>query len=353
MNLGTNLSSSKNFTTEYYKILSKEFPDFLNDYINTKEMQHLSKSSISCGCNYTNIFKLKFFYTNLDHSIAVALIIWHFTHDKKQAIAGLLHDIATPAFKHCIDFLNGDHEFQESTEELTEKIISGSSEIMRLLNRDGIKIEEVVDYKLYPIADNDSPNLSSDRLEYTLANGFFWQPVWTLNEIKTIYDDLIVGVNELGNDELAFKSIDIATDFIKRASTIWPTWISTKDKISMQFIADTIFHMNEKGFISLEDLYVMSEEEIINKILNCEDSEISLRFSSFMSAEKVLESEEFIPSIYCKSIRSKKRYINPLVLVDNKYVRLSEVSFKAESMIFDFLALTFPKYGYLNIKDFD
>ena len=38
---------------------------------------------------------------------------------------------------------------------------------------DNIKIEEVEDYHLYPIADNDTPKLSSDRLEYSLSNALF------------------------------------------------------------------------------------------------------------------------------------------------------------------------------------
>ena len=89
----------------------------------------------------------------MDHSIAVALIVWHFTHDKKQALAGLFHDIATPVFKHCVDYLNGDFMTQESTEDLTTEIIKNSKEIMSLLKRDGIKIEEVDNYHIYPIAE--------------------------------------------------------------------------------------------------------------------------------------------------------------------------------------------------------
>lgn len=51
---------------------------------------------------------------------------------------------------------------QESTEDLTTEIISNSSEIMSLLKRDNIKLEEVNDYHKYPIADNDTPMLSAD-----------------------------------------------------------------------------------------------------------------------------------------------------------------------------------------------
>ena len=113
---------------EYFKVLSKDFPEFLYEYIDTPPMQRIGKIGCGCGTDYTKVFNHKFFYTNLEHSIGVALIVWNFTKDKKQTLAGLFHDIATPVFKHCIDFMNGDHEKQESTEELTTKIISESKE---------------------------------------------------------------------------------------------------------------------------------------------------------------------------------------------------------------------------------
>ena len=81
--------------------------------------------------------------------------------------------IATPAFKHCVDFLNGDYMTQESTEDLTTELIKQSKEIMALLKRDNIDITEVDNYHLYPIADNDTPKLSADRLEYSLSNALF------------------------------------------------------------------------------------------------------------------------------------------------------------------------------------
>ena len=118
---------------EYLKILSNEIPDFLNDYINTPQMQKLSEISVSCGTYYTKLFDKMVWYSSLDHSIAVSLIVWNFTKDKKQTIAGLFHDIATPVFKHSIDFMNGDYKKQESTEELTTQIIRESKEIMSLL----------------------------------------------------------------------------------------------------------------------------------------------------------------------------------------------------------------------------
>lgn len=139
---------------EYFKILSPIFPEWLLDYINTPEMRRLNSISMFCGADYSKCFDVKYFHSTLNHSVGVALIIWNFTHDKKQTIAGLFHDIATPAFKHCIDFMNGDSQWQESTEARTKEIIENSNEIMSLLNRDKIKIDYYFLYKKFNMTNN-------------------------------------------------------------------------------------------------------------------------------------------------------------------------------------------------------
>ena len=76
--------------------------------------------------------------------------------------------------------MNGDSLTQESTEEKTTDFIKNSIEIMTLLKRDGIKLEEVKDYKIYPLADNETPRLSADRFEYTFSSGLsFFRTVKT------------------------------------------------------------------------------------------------------------------------------------------------------------------------------
>ena len=95
---------------------------------------------------------------------------------------------------------------QESTEDLTTVIIKNSKEIMTLLKRDNIKISEVNNYHLYPIADNDTPKLSADRLEYSLSNALFIYKLLDFKIIKEIYDDIEIQKNEVGEIELGFKT---------------------------------------------------------------------------------------------------------------------------------------------------
>lgn len=334
---------------EYLKILSNEIPDFLNDYINTPQMQKLSGISVSCGTYYTKLFDKMVWYSSLDHSIAVSLIVWNFTKDKKQTIAGLFHDIATPVFKHSIDFMNGDYKKQESTEELTTQIIRESKEIMSLLKRDGIKIEEVDNYHIYPIADNDTPMLSADRLEYTFSNGLdVCKNIWNLEEVKEIYENIEIQKNEQGIEELGFKDIKIAEKFVKGMRILSNSYIDNKTKFSMQFLADIMKIMSSQNLITKKDLYELSEKEVIERIENCDYAEISQKFDMWKNAHEIKESDEKVKDKYCVSIDAKIRYINPLV----NGIRISEISEVAKEEIQKALEFKTKKYAYLDFDNF-
>lgn len=334
---------------EYLKILSNEIPDFLNDYINTPQMQKLAGISVSCGTYYTKLFDKMVWYSSLDHSIAVSLIVWNFTKDKKQTIAGLFHDIATPVFKHSIDFMNGDYKKQESTEELTTQIISESKEIMSLLKRDGIKIEEVDNYHIYPIADNDTPMLSADRLEYTLSNGLgACKNIWNMEDVKEIYENIEIQKNEQGIEELGFKDIKIAEKFVKGMRILSNSYIDNKTKFSMQFLADIMKIMSSQNLITKKDLYELSEKEVIERIENCDYAEISQKFDMWKNAHEIKESDEKVKDKYCVSIDAKIRYINPLV----NGIRISEISEVAKEEIQKALEFKTKKYAYLDFDNF-
>lgn len=60
---------------EYFSILEPKFPEWLNEYINTKELLAQAYISVTCGTIYTNLFESDFFFSSLDHSVGVALII--------------------------------------------------------------------------------------------------------------------------------------------------------------------------------------------------------------------------------------------------------------------------------------
>ena len=328
-------------TEEYFKILEPNFPEWLIEYINTEEMLKQQYISITCGTIYSDLFESSYFFSSLDHAIAVALIIWHFTHDKKQTLAGLFHDISTPVFKHCVDFLNGDYMIQESTEDITTKIISESKEIMNLLKRDNILLEEVDNYHNYPIADNDTPKLSSDRLEYSLSNALLTYSLLDINEIKEIYDDIEIQKDENNINELSFKTKSIARKFVKITSRLSVIYREDRTRYSMQFLADLIKKLSEEGKISRQDLYNLKESDVIDII---ENSKYKDAFKIWKEAKEVKLSKEEPKNTYYVKHGAKVRYINPLVNGE----RITDICKIAKNMIDKNLAYDMSKYVYID-----
>lgn len=335
---------------EYFKVLSPVFPEWLLDYIDTPEIQRLSGISMLCGTDYSKIYDYKSFNSTLDHSVGVALIIWNFTKDKKQTLAGLFHDIATPIFKHCIDFMNGDLEHQESTEERTEQVIRNSQTILSLLNRDGIKVEEISDYHIYPIADNNTPRLSADRFEYTFSNGLFLYGAWNVDEISKYYNDITILKNEDGIEELGFKTPQICKEYLHTILPIFANYDSDNNRTVMQFFADIVKSMNVKGYITVDDLYELSEEDVINRILNCDDTYIKESFVKFQNATSVYGSDTPVNNRYCISVKGKKRYIVPLTQNNGNAYRISQIDETARNEVQDYINLKRSKYTGFNFE---
>ena len=329
--------------TDYFKILEPEFPEWLNKYIDTAELLKQQYISVTCGTIYSKLFESEFFFSSLDHSIAVALIIWHFTHDKKQTLAGLFHDIATPCFKHCIDFLNGDYMNQESTEDLTTQIIKNSKEIMNLLKKDNIDYSEIDNYHIYPIADNDTPQLSSDRLEYSLSNALFTYKLLDQDSIAEIYNDIEVQKTDKNEIELGFKTKKIARNFVKVTSRLSVIYREDRTRYSMQLIADILKRLNEKKLITIDDLYKLKESEVIDII---EASEYKDIFNIWKNAEKVNVSKDEPENVYFVHHGAKIRYIDPLV----NGQRISKICKIAKKMIEKNLSFDMDNYVYLDFE---
>lgn len=287
-----------------------EMPEFINELATTKEMQRLRGVGMNCGCEYTDFsnYTSSKEYFRWEHSVGVALIIWHFTKDIKQTIAGLLHDICTPAFSHVVDFLHKDYEKQESTEAKTHEFIANSKQIQAILKKYNLTTVDVDDYHRYPIADNDAPKLSADRLEYTMGN-FYSRGLMNKEEIMAIYNDIIITKNELGEVELGFTNKEIAEKFTNASLDNSRYYVADEDRFSMQYLADLLQKGLDRGVISNTDLY-QDEHRVIALLQSHPDT--NKLWQQFISFKEILIFNQK-QNFYTVKIPAKKRYINPLV----------------------------------------
>ena len=130
-----------------------------------------------------------------------------------------------------------------------------------------------------------------------------------------------------------------------------PPYLSTIELIDLIPIPSPCFLL-DKNLITIEDLYRFSEQEVIEKIENCEEQNLANCFKLWKNATQIKESDVLPEEIYAVHIEKVKiRYINPLVRIsENQYKRASEVSNKAKQNIEKALHFKTKKYAYL---DFD
>ena len=328
-----------------------EIPGLLQELYETPPLRRLSDVGMHCGCDYSSFPLFQFRpmaeqaerYTRDLHSMGAALIVQHFTGDLKQSAAGLLHDIATPVFAHVVDFLKGDHVRQEATEEATGEMITGSSEIMAALKKYGLRADEVWDYHCYPIADNPSPGLSADRLEYTLGN-FYCRGMKSLEEIRRLYESLFCVKNERGESELAFTEEEAAVEFALGALENARMYAADEDRYCMQYLADLLKKSLEWGVLQPESLYG-TEEQVIG-LLQADERSGRL-WEEYRKLSHVRTVRRKPEGCYSVRVPSKLRWIDPLFRQDGSGpVRISNVSREVKEEIEGLRRLDFDGWIY-------
>ncbi|MFV0250015.1 MAG: hypothetical protein ACK5HP_03155 [Bacilli bacterium] len=332
---------------EYFKLLSTNYPNFIDKYIDTKEMQRLNGIGQFCGCDYTKLHSCKYWYSRLDHSIACALMTWHFTKNKEQTLGALFHDLGTPAFSHCIDYLLNDFINQESSERSIKEVILSSKELMNYLNEDNIDIDSVADISKYTIVENKKPKICVDRLEGVIGTGLVWCHFWEISNIKEIYDNITILINEENEQEIGFNNVDIANKFFEGVFKYSMVLQQNEDKLTMQFIADTLKQLIDSNIIKLDMLYNLSEQQVI-EIIKSNDLP-SEKWVMFENTNTLFRTEEEPKNKYYVSVDCKKRYVVPLVKHYNKTIRLNDVSKSCENLLNEYLNYSDSKYAYIDL----
>ena len=317
-------------------------PKPLLAFAETEPMRRLTQVGMHCGCEYTAcpLYSGKQPYSRYLHSLGAAAIVWRFTKSEAQSLSALFHDIATPVFAHVIDFLNGDHLRQESTEAPTHEILANDRSIQAHLRALGLQTADVDDYHRYPIADNNSPRLSSDRLEYTLGNAYrvFGAP---LSEVSAVYEDLTVFPAEDGLPELSFQNLTAAQVF-SGWSLLQSHWfVSDDDRFFMQALSDLLRLALQEGVIIRDDLW-RTEPEVISKLEA--DDRMEAYWSKYRRITGTCSGKIPPEHTYAVKIRAKKRCINPLVRTNAGAKRLTELDEHYASQLQAFLQDDFDRF---------
>lgn len=196
---------------------------------------------------------------------------------------------------------------QESTEDLTEAFITGSQEIVEVLKRFGIPVDAVTDYHRYPVADNDSPKLSADRLEYTLGNMVNYRFAST-QQAQQLYDDLFVGQNEFSETELVFRHAEQARAFADLSLECSKVYCGDADRYAMQILSEVVKLAIDNKVLCVDDLY-QDEPAVISKIRA--DEACREHWEQFRRLETMVYPPSATPT--SRIVDAKRRCIDPYI----------------------------------------
>lgn len=278
-------------------------PKFLNKYLNAPCLIRLKKIGYFCGMDYASkdIYDFKEYITRYDHSLTVALLTYKCTKDIKATLAGLFHDTSTPCFSHVIDYMNKDYENQETTEEYTEEILRKDKYLNKCLKEDGIKIEDIIDFKKYSIVDNNRPKLCADRLDGVILTGISWTKNVDYEDIENIINDI-----KVYNGEIGFMTEKVANKVLDISKSIDIYCHSNEDNYMMELLASITKYGIDNRYITYEELYSSNEEELIRKLKKSKDLALLKLFNSFENIKKGEIPITNLPNV-------KIRDLNPLV----------------------------------------
>ncbi len=324
---------------EQYNALNRENASpKLDRYFQTKTLKRLEGRGMFCGMDYVGIKELVPIekYTRLDHSKNVAYTASILSDDLKAPLAGAFHDVGTISFAHVNSFKKGKALTQDSDELNVESLIKQDEELLTYLREDNIALADVVTAEKYPLIDKEIPCLCLDRADGILSTCLIWAHTHNFEEIKNLYymlsycDNLAGQVVDVFSERFqnftgeVFLTEDYTDfeEFFKAINNYSKKLLSKESRYMMEVLGLTLNYYEDLGVITEADLFNLSEEEIINKIMSSKYSAVWRDVTTFdkVSYAKNLEDGLVIIS------KPKIRQANPLCFAHMNLCEIHEIS---------------------------
>ncbi|PRD45014.1 HD domain-containing protein [Sphingobacterium haloxyli] len=279
-----------------------ELSGVIEEIINTNVFQRLKKIHQGGAIFLINP---KVNHTRFEHSIGVMLIIKKLGGSIEEQIAGLIHDISHTAFSHLIDYVFEVEE--EDYHEQRYREVLEDSELNAVLEKYHIDRTVLMDTEKFNLLESPLPYLSADRIDYTLRDMFqigetsLKEICWFVNGLAT-FDNRIV-----------LKSKDYAKWFQSKYIFLTAEYFESEENVEINIVMKEIIKdclgkgiIEEKDFFE-DDFYLMDK---INQ-----KSDLMRRIDEIR-----------VNGLKNRRLSTKKRMVDPEVIVNDLILKLSEVN---------------------------
>ena len=279
--------------------------DVIYEIINTRIFKRLKNIYQSGGGYLVNEL---WNVNRYEHSIGTMILSLKFNGNIEEQIKALLHDISHTAFSHVIDYVLK-NENEDYHEKIQEDFLN-DEELLSILGKYNLNIKRIMS-KNYNFLDNELPELSFDRIDYTLRD-LFRQKKILLKEIREIVNHLTVYQNKL-----CFNSLKIGKWFQKLYFQEVAEYFQNPLNMYINtMLCNLLISALNEEIIKLQD-FNFTDEYILRKINSS---------SKKKELEDIINKKKYDEFLLLKEkIKVKKRYIDPYILVNNEIKRISEI----------------------------
>ena len=249
--------------------------------------------------------------TRREHSLGVYLLLERLGADRKECVAGLLHDISHTAFSHAVDFLFASDE-QDHHEGL-KPVFLERPDVAGALGRMGYRPADFFDDSVYTLLERPLPSLCADRLDYFYRDSLA-AAVSTPGQVARSLASLVVVGGEIAFDDPAVARE--AADLFAEMNRDW--WASPTEAYIYNEFADAL-RSGLRSRAPLAGRPAGDDAHVLDRLRSAGDPDIDRRLEHIFDYRPE-RMEGFVPKI-----RPKVRWIDPPVKVGSGLKRLSEL----------------------------
>lgn len=252
-------------------------------------------------------------YSRYEHSVGVMLMLNHLRASELEQVAGLLHDVSHTAFSHLIDWVVGSGAVENFQDSQHESFIR-KSEIPDILKKHNYTVESVVNYKHFPLLEQDIPSLCADRIDYSLRE-------FPIGIARECFSHLEVFQNHIAFDDERVASI-FAHEFLQRQSTHWGGY----EAVTRYNLFSSVL----KRALALRIISMQGFQETERPIMEILESSPDQEICAIL---KVLKNSDLSSLKKDTKVTYKKfRYVNPEIHIKDHIAVLSNINddFKKE-----------------------
>ena len=252
--------------------------------------------------------------SRFEHSVGVWYLSHRYRRPIEEQIASLLHDIPHTAFSHVIDVVMNDAD-NAYHDKFTKQVIL-ASEIPGICARHNVSIDKVLDKENYQLLENDLPDVSVDRWDYFMRDGYTFG-VLPVETVRLFLSSMKEADQTFYFDDRRVASL-FAIMYLNCSRLIW---LDPTSYGSFQLLARALNEAAKKGILAHDDFF-RTDEAVLKLLREAHDEVLDALLARLSPGADFMYAAERDAEFFGAS---KARYVDPFVMQGDNLIRVSEL----------------------------